>query len=72
MRFGDDWAGVFIRGDNAGPWGMYLGMAIDRPEQEGVNVTALLSLRGLQRTLSSCREPCDAQQMVDFDSAEAK
>jgi len=51
MQFGDDWPGVFIRGDNALFFARTLGAAIalypDRAIERSV-------LGGLQKTLQSC------------------
>ena len=57
MRFGDDWAGVFLRGDYAGPMGMYLRDAIDAGKR-GASPDAVMihALDGLASTLSGCDE----------------
>jgi hypothetical protein len=57
MRFADDWAGVFLRGDFAGPMGMYLGMMLDMVEKgETPDMLTLMQVRGLAETLSGCDE----------------
>ena len=47
-QFGDDWPGVFIRGDQAGYYGMLLQMAMD-----GVSMPAIykMQLRSLAKEL---------------------
>ena len=37
MRFGNDWTGVFVRGDNAFYYAQYLKMAINRLKADGKN-----------------------------------
>ena len=65
VRFGDDWAGVFIRGDEA----LGLALALDQVvpevyEHEDVNVQiAAINLNDLAGLLRSCREPCEARQI---------
>lgn len=59
MQFGDDWPGVFIRGDNALHYAMALQMALEHPEQIKANPIMLgAPLRGLLRVLSGCRVTC--------------
>lgn len=41
-RFGDDWTGVFIRGDNAFGFCMYLDIAIAHLREKGCTDDALL------------------------------
>jgi hypothetical protein len=55
VRFGDDWPGVFIRGDNAMNFAYHLETLLD--EAEGVEHIALTMavLRGLLSDLRSCR-----------------
>lgn len=59
MRFGDDWAGVFFRGDNAFMSGNLVAMAAERFGDDPLTKQALLSLA---KELRSCIEPCEAQQ----------
>lgn len=52
MKFGDDWTGVFIRGDNAGYYAMLLREAlpqIEHPISRGM-------LEGLLKTLEGSNE----------------
>jgi hypothetical protein len=55
VQFGDDWPGVFIRGDNALFYGLTLSAAIARLEKvEDMDWMQLSVLRGLRTLLSSC------------------
>ena len=65
VRFGDDWAGVFIRGDEAFHLALKLGGALERLPASNDIMDALQrsSIEGLVELLHSCREPCDAQQI---------
>jgi len=63
MKFGHDWPGVFLRGDDAVPMSMYLGELLDAIDlmgtdnevlDHGVDIITLHMLRGLQATLASC------------------
>ena len=71
MRFGDDWTGVFIRGDEA----MFFSMAIEKLAKTGVmdvDYYAEAALISLKEVLQSSRhipgigEP-EAQVMKDFE-----
>jgi hypothetical protein len=55
VRFGEDWPGLFIRGDNAMNFAYHLETLLD--EAEGVEHIALSMavLRGLLSDLQSCR-----------------
>lgn len=53
VQFGDDWPGVFIRGDNAG----YFAMMLDQYLRGQGGPLAAEILRGLLRTLEGCRLP---------------
>ena len=52
VQFGDDWPGVFIRGDNA----MHYAMILDLALEHGLDAVPLNSgiLKGLVRLLASC------------------
>lgn len=50
VRFGDDWPGVFIRGDNAA----HYSMAIDGLLRGEIDPIALGVLSGLNELLKSC------------------
>lgn len=57
MKFGDDWTGLFIRGDNAAAYAMYLDdvlNSISRGEKPSPIYCACL--RGLQCTMGQSRE----------------
>ena len=53
-RFGNDWCGVFIRGDNA--FGYALDLQIALGEEKFENTHTALSLRRLLILLQSCDE----------------
>lgn len=57
MQFGDDWPGVFIRGDNAMGYSMALESIAQRlTENDQHNaILELMTLRGLVDLLKSCR-----------------
>jgi len=56
MQFGDDWPGVFLRGDQAFAYAIALKKVLDAlPSAEKV-LPSFLSLKGLIDTLRSCRE----------------
>ena len=50
VRFGDDWPGVFIRGDNALAYAMYIHRFLEHPE----DLIAKANLEGLARLLIGC------------------
>jgi hypothetical protein len=55
VQFGDDWPGIFIRGDNALYFALVLGQMVDAMPTEGN--TAIIKkavLDGLRATLASC------------------
>lgn len=56
MRFGDDWAGVFLRGDYAGPMGMYLRQVLGDEDVRKRHPFSQRMLDGLAATLSGCDE----------------
>lgn len=64
MRFGDDWTGVFFRGDNAFASGNLVSMAAERFCDDPLTKFALLALA---KELHSCIEPCEAQQATLVD-----
>lgn len=67
MQFGDDWRGLFIRGDNAGAIAQYLKVVLDHYEElikkSGTDGFLLYSgiLRNFGKTLQS------SNQFVDTD-----
>lgn len=50
VQFGDDWPGVFIRGDNAGWYGHLLGQVLDGRS----DAMSIQTLRGLVNDLNGC------------------
>lgn len=52
VQFGDDWPGVFIRGDNAGYYALILKSAIEGGDGIREDAIAQLQLRGLQELLA--------------------
>ena len=54
VQFGDDWPGIFIRGDDALPYAMYLEQLIHAVEE--TNPLGAIPLRGLVDILRSCDE----------------
>lgn len=70
LRFGDDWAGVFLRGDYAGPMAFYLSSlfeALDAGRKPSPNIT--LPLRGFATVLAGSDERGSLdglQQLPDF------
>lgn len=71
MQFGDDWPGVFIRGDNAGWYAMMLQGLLDDledSEQRDSYGIAIITLRGLVNLLSNSNvEVADPQLLKPFD-----
>jgi hypothetical protein len=53
IQFGNDWPGLFLRGDAALYYGFLLGMFLNKEisEEDAISRCALI---GLQRSLSSC------------------
>lgn len=72
LRFGDDCAGVFLRGDYAGPMAMYLHEVLDfaaKRGDQGLLAMRFAPLRSLATALSESdeRRPIpDLQQLPDF------
>lgn len=52
IQFGDDWPGIFIRGDNACAFAMYLRSVLDGHDPGGIYTRALGRFADL---LESCR-----------------
>lgn len=71
MKFGDDWTGVFLRGDYAGPMAFYLSMALARIKAARVlNPMEVLQLEDLCATLANSNEfgaRDGLQRMKPFD-----
>jgi len=57
MQFGDDWPGVFIRGDNAIMFELYLQTAIRYLKEADADAFTLHSLINLAELLKNCRVP---------------
>lgn len=55
MQFGDDWPGVFIRGDNALAYSLSAGRAVEALRQNPNYQIEAAMLAGLMRVLQSCR-----------------
>jgi hypothetical protein len=53
VQFGDDWPGVFIRGDNAGYYAMHLKTLIEGGHDAATEEFIKMLLRGLQELLAS-------------------
>jgi hypothetical protein len=63
MQFGDDWPGVFVRGEQALYYAMQLGVLLERlpeKEKEKVGVTLLSSIEDLSKIFGSCFAPSGA------------
>ena len=54
IRFGEDWPGVFLRGDHAAHFAMVLSDLL-QSTNERLNPFSLAVLQGLQKTLASAR-----------------
>lgn len=65
MRFPDDWAGVFIRGDSALHYAMLVREAVKATEQTPI---LSLQLNGLANLLQTCAEPCTTARHVALQS----
>ena len=76
LRFGDDWAGVFLRGDYAGPMAFYLSSlfeALAAGRKPLPNIT--LPLRGLATLLAGSDERGSLdglQELPDFALCKAR
>lgn len=56
VKFKNDWTGVFIRGDNALAYVLYLQKLLDEVSQNSDDIIAVSYLQGLINLLSSCEE----------------
>lgn len=62
LRFGDDWTGVFLRGDAALPMAMALDSLMDRAKSaEPADPFTLMTCQGLRDILVSCDERTQAE-----------
>lgn len=70
LRFGEDWAGVFLRGDYAGPMAFYLNKLLEAAGSgKAPSVNVMLPLRGLASVLAQSDERGSLdglQQLPDF------
>lgn len=65
MRFGDDWPGVFIRGDNAGACALTVRRLMDVARRVNADPFLLVEAESVLRLFSSAIMPCpDAQKAV--------
>lgn len=75
MQFGDDWPGVFIRGDNALYYAMQLETALNAPELlskdggDAILYTALESLANLLANANAFAGLQDVQLMKEYKNA---
>lgn len=72
MQFGDDWPGVFIRGDNAGYFAMSLRLALSRAEvRAALTCAEEMALEGLMATLagSDVRDETTKQMVKPWNEA---
>ncbi len=73
MRFGDDWNGVFIRGDNALMFAMALRRELSKPASGPMDLMNAAMLEGLANTLASVHQhstpKSDVQMMKSFSEA---
>lgn len=53
VKFGDDWSGVFIRGDHA----LHYAMIMEKIPEAGLDVLELSVLKSLRELFLSCAEP---------------
>lgn len=70
MQFGDDWPGIFIRGDNALFYAHVLGNVIKEMEDRGVKLgdhdwMSMAYLTGLKNLLQSCEAKQHFEQVSD-------
>jgi hypothetical protein len=79
MSFGDDWTGVFIRGDNAAAYAMVLSNVLGNYKDSDVVAVGPIEvqqLKGLLELLNSCNEAnqsdedkAKVQLLQDFEYA---
>lgn len=68
IQFGDDWPGIFIRGDNAMYFSMELNAFLESiPVDSELNISPLL---GLARVLASCDARGDQADVQKLKKAE--
>ena len=72
VRFGDDWAGVFIRGDEAFSRALQMDAVAEHYEglADGISPLAI-NIRGFGDLLRSCTEPCEARAIPLAPTEEA-
>lgn len=55
IQFGNDWPGIFLRGDEALQYAYHLQQFLDQQEQkENIDIISIMVLRRLVSTLQSC------------------
>ncbi len=67
VRFGDDWTGVFIRGDQACYWSQRLLEFIEHAKRGGASWLDRQLMAELQNTLASCAEGAAADVVKKCD-----
>ncbi len=68
MKFGDDWTGVFIRGDNSGYYAMLLDQALEELAKTDYSPIYATVLRGFVADLGGSREGAsEPQRMRPFE-----
>lgn len=55
IQFGEDWAGLFIRGDSAAAYSLYLEQAIGHARSAGMSPLSLVTLEDLLSELRGTR-----------------
>ena len=66
MQFGDDWRGIFLRGDTAVPLAMTLKMYLDHPENQEFFLPQIQGLIRLLLTANQHTPDPDCQIMKPF------
>ena len=76
MQFGNDWPGIFIRGDNAFYYAFILEKLIESCDNKDENYINLLQIKGLVDDLKSCMDSNNKsnaiQLMKSFDDCRVK
>lgn len=68
VRFGDDWAGIFIRGDRALHYGMMLNSFSNEATGDPLRG---MQVKGLADLLASCAEPCSSALSIPLPTSSA-
>lgn len=73
MKFGDDWPGVFIRGDNAAYYAMNLKTVLSNGDFDIDGQMAKIVVQGLLSDLESCIEPVkEVQALIPYVDCQVK